>query len=225
MFVAVNGTKLYFDVEGAGLVADGARMRAKPTLVLLHGGPGFDHTLYKPAFGALADVAQVIYLDQRGNGRSVGSDPETWNLAQWGDDVRAFCDALGIEQPIVFGGSFGGFVAQSYATRNPGHPGKLILSSTAARVEFETIFAAFGRLGGEAAREVRKPTGWNLPWSAASDTSTCACHCIANGLPGTPMPAGAASSPMRWRCGSTVPATNTGAWISARRSPASGARC
>lgn len=82
MFVAVNGTKLYFDVEGAGLVPDGARMRAKPTLLLLHGGPGFDHTLYKPAFGTLDDAAQVIYLDQRGNGRSVGSDPETWNLAQ-----------------------------------------------------------------------------------------------------------------------------------------------
>jgi proline iminopeptidase len=37
-------------------------MRAKPTLLLLHGGPGFDHTSYKPAFSALADIAQVIYL-------------------------------------------------------------------------------------------------------------------------------------------------------------------
>jgi proline iminopeptidase len=76
MFVAVNGAKLFFDVEGAGLVPDGPRMRAKPTLLLLHGGPGFDHTSYKPAFLPLADIAQIVYLDHRGNGRSSGEDPK-----------------------------------------------------------------------------------------------------------------------------------------------------
>lgn len=154
MFVNVNGARLYFDVEGAGLVPDGSRMRAKPTLVLLHGGPGFDHSMYKPAFSALADIAQIIYVDQRGNGRSTGSDPATWTLAQWGDDVKGLCDALGIERPIVYGGSFGGFVAQAYATRHPEHPGKLILVSTAARVDFSATFAEFERLGGRAARDV-----------------------------------------------------------------------
>ena len=49
MYVTVNGARLFFDVEGLGLVPDGPRMREKPTLVLLHGGPGFDHTVYKPA--------------------------------------------------------------------------------------------------------------------------------------------------------------------------------
>jgi len=154
MFVEVNGAKLYFDVEGAGLVPDGPSMKAKPTLVLLHGGPGFDHTMYKPAFSGLADIAQIIYLDQRGNGRSAAGDPATWNLAQWGDDVKGLCDALGIEKPIVYGGSFGGFVAQAYATRHPDHPAKLILASTAARVDFPTVFAAFERIGGRHARDV-----------------------------------------------------------------------
>ena len=152
MYVTVNGARLYFDVDGAGLVPDGPRMREKPTLLLLHGGPGFDHTMYKPAFSQLADIAQVIYLDQRGNGRS-GGEPETWTLAQWGDDVKGFCDALGIEKPIVYGGSFGGFVAQSYATQHPEHPGKLILVSTAARLVYEEILAAFERIGGKEARE------------------------------------------------------------------------
>jgi proline iminopeptidase len=127
-----NGAKLFFDVEGASLVPDGPRMRVKPTLLLLHGGPGFDHALYKPAFSALADVAQIVYLDHRGNGRSGGEDPKTWNLAQWGDDVKAFCEALGIEKPIVYDTSFGGMVALAYATRHPAHPGKLILVSTEA---------------------------------------------------------------------------------------------
>src|SRR5262245_54105943 len=129
-------------------------MRAKPTLVLLHGGPGVDHTIYKPAFSALADIVQIVYFDQRGSGRSAASDPDTWTLAQWGDDVKGLCDALGIDKPIVYGASFGGFVAQSYATRHPEHPAKLILASTAARVDFPTVFAAFERLGGAQARAV-----------------------------------------------------------------------
>jgi len=152
MYVTVNGARLYFDVEGAGLVPDGPGMREKPTLLMLHGGPGFDHTMYKPAFSQLADIAQVIYLDQRGQGRSSGDDPTTWTLAQWGDDVKGFCDALGIEKPIVYGGSFGGFVAQSYVTRHPEHPGKLILVSTSARMEYQAVFAAFERIGGKEAR-------------------------------------------------------------------------
>jgi pimeloyl-ACP methyl ester carboxylesterase len=151
MYVTVNGAKLYVDVEGAGLVPDGPRMREKPTLLLLHGGPGFDHTMYKPAFSQLTDIAQVVYYDHRGQGRS-GGERETWTLAQWGDDVKGLCDALGIEKPIVLGGSFGGFVAQAYATRHPEHPGKLILASTCARVVYDEIFAAFERIGGAQAR-------------------------------------------------------------------------
>ena len=156
MFVQVNGARLYFDVEGAGLVADGAGMREKPTLVLLHGGPGFDHALFKPAFSVLADIAQVIYYDHRGNGRSGGNDQSTWTLAQWGDDVKGLCDALGIERPIVWGNSFGGFVAQAYATRHPEHPAKLILANTTARVDFEQMFAAFERVGGPEARDLAR---------------------------------------------------------------------
>jgi len=157
MYVSVNGARLFVDVEGLGLVPDGPRMRQRPTVLLLHGGPGFDHTMYKPAFSALAEVAQVIYYDHRGQGRSeMRSEgaPDTLNLAQWGDDVKGLCDALGIEKPIVIGTSFGGFVAQSYATRHPDHPAKLVLHSTAAKMVYAEVFAAFERAGGKAARDV-----------------------------------------------------------------------
>ena len=87
MHVSVNGVRLFFDVEGAKLVPDGPVMREKPVLLLLHGGPGFDHSIYRPAYSALADVAQIVYLDHRGNGRSEDGPRESWNLAQWGDDV------------------------------------------------------------------------------------------------------------------------------------------
>ena len=53
MRVLVNGVQLFFDVEGASLVPDGPSMREKPTLLLLlHGGPGFDHSIYKPAYSS-----------------------------------------------------------------------------------------------------------------------------------------------------------------------------
>ncbi len=148
MLIHVNGVRLFVDVANFGLVSDGDGMREKPTLLMLHGGPGFDHVGFKEAFASLSDVAQVIFYDHRGNGRSEGDDPATWNLTQWADDVKGLCDALGLVHPSVCGLSFGGFVAQAYATRYPDHPGKLILLSTAAKIDFPTIFAMFTRVGG-----------------------------------------------------------------------------
>lgn len=148
---------MFFDVDGAGLVAEGAVMRERPTVVLLHGGPGFDHSNFKPEYAQLTDVAQLVYVDHRGNGRSERNDPASWNLDTWADDVKGLCDALGIERPIVLGWSFGGFVAMAYAARYPEHPSKLILQSTAARTDPDRIADSFERVGGadvgEAARD------------------------------------------------------------------------
>jgi pimeloyl-ACP methyl ester carboxylesterase len=154
MHVMVNGVRLFFDVAGEKLVPDGVRMQERPTMLMLHGGPGFDHSMFKPAFAPLAEIAQLIYLDHRGNGRSEHGDPGRWTLDQWGDDVRAFCDALGIENPIVFGYSFGGFVAQSYATRHPDHPAKLVLYSTAPVLDNAPVLDAFEAIGGTIIRAI-----------------------------------------------------------------------
>jgi proline-specific peptidase len=148
MYVTVNGQKLFFDVVGPKLAAEGPRMREKPTLLVLHGGPGFDHSGLRGDFDDFADIAQVVYLDHRGNGRSVPSDPASWTLAQWGDDIAAFCDALGIEHPIVLGQSFGGMVAQSYATRHRDHPRAIVLSSTAARMDLDASLKILADKGG-----------------------------------------------------------------------------
>ncbi len=156
MRVKIGDVRLFFDVEGAKLRPDGAKMREVPTVVLLHGGPGFDHSNFKPDFSRLTEIGQVVYLDHRGNGRSDRGDRSKWNLPQWGDDVRSFCEALEIERPIVMGTSFGGMVAMSYATRHPEHPGKLVLSSTAARSRQDRSLDMFERLGGAQAREAAR---------------------------------------------------------------------
>jgi pimeloyl-ACP methyl ester carboxylesterase len=153
MRVEIGGCRLFFDVEGAKLRPDGPRMRGVPTLLLLHGGPGADHSIFKPAYSQIAEIAQVVYFDHRGDGRSDGrDDAERWRLAQWGDDVKAMCDALEIERPIVMGVSFGGYVAMAYALRHPEHPAKLILCSTAASPSKIAVqVEVFERLGGVAA--------------------------------------------------------------------------
>jgi pimeloyl-ACP methyl ester carboxylesterase len=150
MHATVNGVRLFFDVEGAKFAPEGPAMREKPTLLMLHGGPGSDHSIYRPAYSGLADIAQIIYLDHRGNGRSEDGPQQGWNLAQWGDDVRSFCDALGIANPIVLGASFGGMVALAYATRHRAHPSKLVLISTEAAggTHRDRRVALFERFGG-----------------------------------------------------------------------------
>lgn len=162
MHVSIGDVRLFFDIDGAKLVPDGPAMRERPTLLLLHGGPGFDHSSYKPAFSPLADTAQLVFLDHRGNGRSDAGDRARWNLAQWADDLVAFCDALGIVKPVVFGNSFGGMVAMAYAVRHPDHPGKLVLSSTTAKTRLDRVYAAFERLGGREAGDAARRY-WTKP--------------------------------------------------------------
>jgi proline iminopeptidase len=152
----VNDVRLYFDAEGAGLVPDGAAMRERPTVVLLSGGPGFDHTVFKPAYARLAEVAQVVHLDFRGHGRSDRGDPARWTVEVWAEDLRGFCDTLGIDHPVVLGWSFGGMVAMAYAVRYPDHPARLVLQSTRARLDVDGLVRAFERLGGADAADAAR---------------------------------------------------------------------
>jgi len=176
------GVQLFVDIEGAGLVPDGASMRKKPTLLLLHGGPGYDHSGFKPAFSQLADIAQIVYIDHRGHGRSSRCPPEQWTLDTWADDVVRLCDALGIIRPIVLGQSFGGFVAQRYIARHPGHAAKVILSSTSPHLALDRKLAMFEQLGGPAARAAAQAF-WQAPAPATWATYNQVCMPLYNTRP------------------------------------------
>lgn len=155
MRVQVGDVRLFFDVQGTKLVADGPWMREQPTVVLLHPGPGFDHGLFKVGIGPwLSAGAQAVYLDMRGSGRSDHGRLEDLRLERWADDVRDFCDVLRIEKPIVFGLGFGSMVALDYAARHPQHPGALVLGAPVARIVPERSIAVYERLGGAEAAEV-----------------------------------------------------------------------
>jgi pimeloyl-ACP methyl ester carboxylesterase len=156
------GVRLFVDIDGPALVPDGPSMREKPTLILLHGGPGYDHSGFKPLFSRLADLAQIVYVDHRGQGRSDRRSPEEWTLDTFADDVVRLCDALGIVKPIVLGQSFGGFVAQRYLARYPAHPAKAVLSSTSHHMGLARKLAMFEKLGGPEARAVAEAF-WTEP--------------------------------------------------------------
>jgi proline iminopeptidase len=179
------GVRLYVDVESPQFVLDGPVLREKPTLLLMHGGPGFDHSAFRPFFGRVADIAQVIYYDHRGHGRSVRRPPEEWTLDTFADDIVRLCDALGIVKPIVLGQSFGGFVAQRYIERHPGHPSKVILSSTSPHMMMERKVEMFGKLGGpDAAASCRR--FWSDPNAATWDDYGVHCRHLYNTTPQDP---------------------------------------
>ena len=154
MLVRVDDVRLYVDVAGMGLVPDGPLMRERPAILCLHGGPGFDHSALKSFLAPLAEDAQLVFYDHRGQGRSDRSTPERWNLDTWIEDVRGISEALGLERPVVLGQSFGGVVGLGVAIRYPELASKLIVSSSIAKFRLDRALAMFERLGGETARTV-----------------------------------------------------------------------
>jgi pimeloyl-ACP methyl ester carboxylesterase len=155
--VSVGDVSLFFDVDGCLLVPEGDAMTEHPTLVLLHGGPGADHSLFKPEFSALTDVAQIVYLDQRGSGRSDVGAVSTWTWRQWADDVAAFCRALDISRPVLVGVSSGGLVAMVCAARHQQLVAGLVLDSTlGVPTSLEETLDVFERRGGSVARQAAR---------------------------------------------------------------------
>ena len=51
MRVEVDGARLFFDIEGAQLRPVGPWLEERPTVVIVHTGPGSDHTAYKEHIG------------------------------------------------------------------------------------------------------------------------------------------------------------------------------
>lgn len=86
-----------------------------PVLVL-HGGPGMDHSMFRPYLDPLGDDFRIVYVDERGQGRSDRVDPQTLTLEVFARDVDLIAEALGLEQFALLGHSFGAIIATYHAT-------------------------------------------------------------------------------------------------------------
>lgn len=153
-YAALQNTKLYYKIYGAETSSAEQSSTSKPTIIVVHGGPGYDHSYEVPFLSQCESFAQVVFYDQRGHGRSEGNDPSEWHLQQWAQDIHTLCETLGISKPFVFGDSFGGYVAMQYAIMFPGHAAGVILVDTEARFDFHALLDAFEQKGGITARKV-----------------------------------------------------------------------
>jgi proline iminopeptidase len=136
MRARLRGTEIYFDVEGMGLVPDGDMMRERPVALVIHGGPGGDHTGFKPAFTPLSAQMQLVYFDHRGQGRSAEGDPARYTLDENVEDMEALRMHLGLGPVVSIGTSYGGMVAMAHAARYPTSVSQLVLIVTAAHSGF-----------------------------------------------------------------------------------------
>ena len=136
MYAKIRGVEMYFDVDGMGLTPEREEMRQRPVLFLLHGGPGGDHASFKTQLNELRDVAQLVYVDHRGSGRSKPADPTTYTLDHNIDDVEALREYLGLERISILGSSYGGIVAQGYAIRYGDRLANLVLVATTPSYRF-----------------------------------------------------------------------------------------
>ncbi len=150
MRAKLRDTTLFFDVEGAGLVPDGPTMRERPVAMVVHGGPGGDHSGFKPGMSPLADTMQLVYFDHRGQGRSAAGDPARYTLDENVADMEALRQHLGLGSVVSIGTSYGGMVAMAHAARHPGAVAKLILIVTASHGGFMPRAEAFIREHGTA---------------------------------------------------------------------------
>jgi proline iminopeptidase len=116
--MSIRGVSLFVKVTGQGY-----------PLVLMHGGPGVDHTTMLP-FESLADHFTLVFYDHRCNGRSKGADVSTMTWENLTADAEELRQALGFDRWAVLGHSFGGMVALEYALRYPQRLSHLVLMDT-----------------------------------------------------------------------------------------------
>ncbi len=100
-------------------------------LVVLHGGPGASHDYLLPHLLPLAREHRLVFVDERGSGRSTGlEDPRGYTVAAMVADVEAVRQGLGLGRIALLGHSYGGVLAQAYALEHQQNLTHLVLAST-----------------------------------------------------------------------------------------------
>jgi proline iminopeptidase len=121
-YLSMNGASIFYRSKGAG-----------DPIVVLHGGPGFDHRQFLPFIWELADRHRVILYDQRGTGlSSCPIDTTSISIDTFVADIEEIRKSFGIERINLLGHSWGGILAKYYGIRHPDRLRSLILCSTTA---------------------------------------------------------------------------------------------
>jgi proline iminopeptidase len=127
--IDIGGCNLYCEKEGEGI-----------PLVLINGGPGNTHHYFHPYFSRAKDFARIIYYDQRGCGLSDYKPDSGYTVDQAVDDLDRLRQALGIDQWVVLGFSYGGLLAQCYTIKYPENlKGLVLVGSSMGLLDLSSI--------------------------------------------------------------------------------------
>jgi proline iminopeptidase len=121
-YVDAHGVLIYYVALGTG-----------SPLVVLHGGPGASHDYFLPYLLPLARTHRLIFIDERGSGRSERlQDASLYTVEADVEDVEDVRVALHLGKIALLGHSCGGVLAQAYALKYQQNLSYLILNSTFA---------------------------------------------------------------------------------------------
>jgi proline iminopeptidase len=120
-------------------------------LIVLHGGPGLDHQMFRPYLDPLAVGHRLLYVDERGQGCSQRVDPATLSLDRFARDIELLAQALRLDRFALFGHSFGAIIATYHAVEF-GTAAAYVISggadeSSAMLADVEASLEALGEAG------------------------------------------------------------------------------
>jgi proline iminopeptidase len=117
-----HGGKIWYGISGS-------KESSETPLIVIHGGPGMSHSYLYPLTD-LADKRQVIFYDQLDAGLSERpNNPVNWRISRFLLEVDDLRESLNLDRVAIFGNSWGGTIAASYAAKNPAGLERLVLSS------------------------------------------------------------------------------------------------
>ena len=128
-FARVPGGKVWWRTVGSS---------RKTAILTLHGGPGAGHNYLEP-LAALKNEREVVFYDQLGCGLSdAPKDPSLWRIERFVREIDALREALKLDRVILYGHSWGGWLALEYmATRGQGVMGLVLASTSASLKQYE----------------------------------------------------------------------------------------
>lgn len=133
-FTTPGGARLWYEVRGT---APGL------PLVMVNGGPGFDHTyvLCSDAWDSIARSRRVVFYDQRGNARAGAlKKGQGCTLADQVADLEALRIKLHADRFDLLGHSWGGYLVMAYAARHPDRVAHLAIVDSASPKWTDTDF-------------------------------------------------------------------------------------
>jgi len=133
--ITANSNGITLHVRVAGNTASGN------VLIAIHGGPGMTSDYMLSLENLAGSNLAVVTYDQRGVGRSSNpkADPANYTLAKYAEDLDAVREAIGVDKVYLFGHSWGGIVAQRYATLYPDRVSSIALMGSGPPTYQQTL--------------------------------------------------------------------------------------